>query len=266
MAIPAQQTADLDGVHITYREQGHGTPMMFLHGLAGNSRSWVNQFDAFSKNHRVIAWDAPGFGGSDCVGADVDHFTDTLNQLSEYLEIDTMFLIGHSMGGVVAGRFAGTYPERVRSLVMSCSFWGGAKPKGEVLGSGYQARLDSLNSLTAEEYGQKRARAMMAKNAQRDVIDLAADIASETRPDGFEAAARLLQETDNRDLLKTLNIPVTVISGELDPVITEETTETFAGLFPNATRVSIEGAGHGPYLEAPEAYNMALGKAFGLSD
>jgi len=266
MTTPAPRSADLNGVHITYREQGCGTPMMFLHGLAGNSRSWQNQLDAFSTTHRVIAWDAPGFGGSDCVDADVDHFSDTLNALSDFLEIEDMFLIGHSMGGIVAGRFAGQHPERVKSMVMSCSFWGGAKPTGGPLGAGYQARLDSLKTISADDYGIQRAYAMLAKDARQDVIDQAASIAAETRPEGLEAAARMLQETDNRNILKTLNMPVTVISGELDPVIAEETTETFVDLIPNATRVNIEGAGHGPYLEDPETYNLALSKAFGLSD
>ena len=266
MTTPTQRSADLNGVHITYREQGSGHPLMFLHGLGGNSRSWVNQFDAFSGTHRVIAWDAPGFGGSDCVGADVGRFADTLNALSDFLEIDDMFLVGHSMGGIVAGRFAGQHPERVKSMVMSCSFWGGANPKGGTLGTGYQARLDSLKTISADDYGKQRAQAMLAEDARQDVLDLAASIAAETRPEGLEAAARMLQETDNRDILKTLNMPVTVISGELDLVIAEETTKTFADLIPNATRVSIEGAGHGPYLEEPEVYNMALSKAFGLDD
>jgi len=264
MAIPSQQSANLSGLRITYRDRGIGKVMVFLHGLAGNSRSWEHQFEAFSRTHRVIAWDAPGFGGSDCVGSDVDAFSDTLCALLDFLDVSEIYLTGHSMGGIVAGRFAGTHPERVAALVMSCSFWGGATPKGGPLASGYQARLDKLSTISAQQYGQQRAAAMLTKDAPQDVVEMAASIASETRTDGFEASARMLQETDNRSLLQTLDAPVTVLSGELDPVITEETTEKFTGLIPNATRVVIRGAGHAPYLEYPTPYNMALGDAFGL--
>jgi len=265
MTVPRLQSVLPNGVQLTYREQGEGPALMFLHGLAGNSRSWQHQFDAFAATHRVIAWDAPGFGGSDCVTADVETFADTLKLFLDHLDIDAVFLTGHSMGGVVAGRFAGKYPSRVKALLLSCTYWGGSKAKGEPLGAGYQARINSLNTIPAEEYGRQRAAAMTADGTSQNVLDLAADIAAETRADGLEAAARLLQEADNRDVLKTLTMPVTVLCGECDPVIAADTSEQLAEMIPDAARVTIFGAGHAPYLEYPEPYNAAVREAFGLN-
>ncbi len=265
MTMPSQQSVNLNGVQITYRETGNGPVIMFLHGLAGNSRSWEHQFEAFAGSYRVIAWDAPGFGGSDCVAADVDTFAATLNTFFDHLDIDSLFLAGHSMGGIVAGRFAATFPQRVKALLLSCTFWGGSKPINEALGAGYQARIDSLKTIPAEEYGRQRAIAMTADGATKDVLDLAASIAAETRADGLEAAARLLQEADNREQLKTLKMPVTVLCGEQDPVIDAETTEQLADMIPDAKRVTITGAGHAPYLECPESYNAAVRNAFGIN-
>ncbi len=264
MVIPAQKTVLLNGKNITYREQGAGPAMLFLHGLAGNSRSWQKQFETFSKTHRVIAWDAPGFGGSDGVGADVDIFAHTLLGLLDQIGVENLNLTGHSMGGIVAGRLAGLYPARIKALILSCTFWGGALPKGSPLGTGYQARIDSLKTLPAKTYGRERAAAMLAPGASPDVIELAADIASETRPDGLASAAQMLQETDNRAYLTELKIPTTVLSGENDPVISSETSDIMADLIPGAKAVAITGAGHAPYLEHPEAYNNAVRHAFRL--
>ena len=63
--LAALKDVSIDGRLIAYHEAGHGPPIVFLHGLGGNSQSWEPQFAAFSGGHRVVAWDMPGFGGSE---------------------------------------------------------------------------------------------------------------------------------------------------------------------------------------------------------
>jgi len=262
MTLPAQQTADLGSARITYRDRGEGPVMVFLHGLAGNARSWTYQFDAFSERQRVIAWDAPGFGGSDCVPADAVCFSDTLLALMDYLDVKSMMLTGHSMGGIVAGTFAGRHPDRVSALTLSCTHWGGTVPHDAPLGAGYQARVDSLKSIPPQEYGQQRATAMLAHDTPSETIRLTASIAAETRADGLEIAARMLQEADTRNHLAKLTMPVCVVSGEHDPVVRAATSSELAAMIPQSTHVIIPRAGHAPYLEHPVPYNAALRTAF----
>jgi len=49
---------------ISYRENGAGQALVFLHGIGSQSVSWLNQLETL-KGYRLIAWDAPGYGGSD---------------------------------------------------------------------------------------------------------------------------------------------------------------------------------------------------------
>ena len=56
---------------IAYRETGTGQTLFFLHGMNGNSKSWENLFYSLSSSFRVIAWDAPSFGGSDFFGENI---------------------------------------------------------------------------------------------------------------------------------------------------------------------------------------------------
>jgi pimeloyl-ACP methyl ester carboxylesterase len=264
MNTPQQQTAIINGKQLSYRDQGSGPVMVFIHGLAGNARSWQKQFEAFSDTHRVVAWDVPGFGKSDVIEPDVNQYARSLKALLDHLAINKILLTGHSMGGIVASRFAGLFPDHVRALVLSCTFWGHAHDKGEPLRDGYQARLDNLNSVSAIEYGKARAAAMLADGTPKDIIELAASIASETRSQGLENAARMLQESDTRSSLSALTMPTTVISGECDPVVATETTTELARLVPGSEQIVIPDAGHAPYLEFADAYNAALRRAFDL--
>ena len=99
MSFETLQTLNTIDGSITYRDQGEGHTWVFLHGLAGNSKSWVNQFQTFSTSRRIIAWDAPGFGGSSPVKPDIKIFANVLLQLIEKLDLSSISLIGHSMGG-----------------------------------------------------------------------------------------------------------------------------------------------------------------------
>ena len=52
------------GSGVAYREAGTGLPIVFLHGMGGGAASWDFQLEEFSRTHRAIAWDMPGYGGS----------------------------------------------------------------------------------------------------------------------------------------------------------------------------------------------------------
>lgn len=123
----------------------------------------------------------------------------------------------------------------------------------------YRERLQAFDRGGPREYGLARARAMLAPDAPADVFDLVAEIASRTSRDGVEAAARMISEADNRDLLATLACPVSVFAGEVDPVVARERTDDLVAAIPGADLVTITGAGHAPYLEKPGEYNAALG-------
>ena len=262
MALPDLQTVDLPDGQISYREAGSGPSIVFLHGLAGNSRSWDAQFDHFSKSNHVIAWDAPGYGRSDDMEADIDVYTDCLNQLLSTLIDDEFFLVGHSMGGVLAGRYASRFPEQLAGLVLSCTHVGGGCEKGLALPENYQNRVKDLETMTTEDYGLSRAKAMLGPNTPPDIFNYAADIASDTLIDGLENAIRVMIEADNTDGLSRLDLPTLVISGGVDPVVSKDKTDLLHQLISGSKTEIIVGAGHGPYLEKSDIYNSMISDFF----
>ncbi len=259
MSLPSLTTLEISNKAVAIRTSGNGPALVLLHGLAGNSRSWVRQFEAFAATHKVIVWDAPGYGGSDDFEPDVDVYTDALDAALKTLGVDEKFvLLGHSMGGILAGRFASRFPEQLLGLILSCTHVGSGNPKGSDLPAGYQNRVNDLNTMKPQDYGVKRAEAMLAEGTPRDIFDLAADISSETRAQGLANAARVLSETDNTATLSKTTLPTLVISGEVDPVVPASRTENLYRVIAHCDKVVIEGAGHAPYLEKPDAFNEAL--------
>ena len=105
---------------------------MLCHGLSGDTQAWVNQLSAFSQRYQVVTWDARGHGRSDSPADPnaygLTRFAEDLKVLLGHLGLEQVYLLGHSMGGGVAVRFATTYPERVKALVVTDSFTGSGLP------------------------------------------------------------------------------------------------------------------------------------------
>ncbi|HXP96611.1 MAG TPA: alpha/beta hydrolase, partial [Telmatospirillum sp.] len=119
-------------------------------------------------------------------------------------------------------------------------------------------RMKDLEILGGEAYGRSRAEGMVTPSASPDVIDLAARIAAQTRPQGLFNATRALQLADARPLYARLTIPTLVIFGAEDQVVRPELSEELRRLTPFAQHVVLPGVGHAPYLEDPAAYTGAI--------
>lgn len=107
---------------LSYCEWGSegAPPLILVHGGRDQKRSWDHVAGRLSASYRVIAPDLRGHGQSDWV-SDGDYtimdFVYDLRSLIEHLEIDTFTLMGHSLGGNIALRYAGLFPDTIEKLV-----------------------------------------------------------------------------------------------------------------------------------------------------
>lgn len=99
---------------------GAGLPIVFLHGFGSTKEDYADVVrDPAFDGHEVLAWDAPGFGGSSCADlgvVDVPFLVATAEALLDHYGIDRFHLVGHSMGGLTALLLADAHPERVVSF------------------------------------------------------------------------------------------------------------------------------------------------------
>jgi len=117
---------DVPGTRLHYHDTGTGTgdPVVFLHGGGPGVSAWSNfgrNIAVFAERYRVLAPDQPGFGRSETEGIAGNYFThsaEALRALLDELGVEKVNLVGNSLGGGTAVRFALTYPDRVGRLVL----------------------------------------------------------------------------------------------------------------------------------------------------
>ncbi|WP_019463677.1 alpha/beta fold hydrolase [Dyella japonica] len=108
-----------------YYEGGEGPTLLMLHGFAASKEVWMKQMEQLSPHFHVIAPDLPGWGEStrvDGASYNIDAQVSRLQGFMEALHLPKLVLIGHSMGGAIAGTYAAEHPEHVAELVLIDSF------------------------------------------------------------------------------------------------------------------------------------------------
>jgi 4,5:9,10-diseco-3-hydroxy-5,9,17-trioxoandrosta-1(10),2-diene-4-oate hydrolase len=116
--------ADVGGFRLHYHEAGDGQPVVMLHGGGPGASAWSNfgpNLPVFAKEFRTLVVDQPGFGGSDKPEITKQYFTfsaDALLGLLDKLNIERAHLVGNSLGGGTAVRFALNHPDRAGRLVL----------------------------------------------------------------------------------------------------------------------------------------------------
>ena len=99
---------------IHYTDQGRGKVIVLLHGYLETSEVWDGYSAKLAEKYRVISPDLPGHGQSDIFGEilSMELMTEIIEGLLNYLEIEKVFLTGHSLGGYVTIAYTENFPER----------------------------------------------------------------------------------------------------------------------------------------------------------
>lgn len=255
-AEPGTVAAD-DGVPIAYEIRGAGDPVLvFVHGWCCNRTFWRNQLDAFAKDHRVVAIDLPGHGGSGRVregwsvaglGADVRAIVDALG-------LSGVVLVGHSLGGPVALEAARLLPGRVLAVIavdtlQDVEF---EMPPDAVEKMAARFEADFSGTMT------QAVRSMFRESSDPAVVEwtLSASLTAD-----HDAAVALMRDYRNvrlKEMLAAANVPVrcinTVPRGDEGLATNVENNRRYA----DYDAVLVPDAGHFVMLEAPDTFNAKL--------
>jgi pimeloyl-ACP methyl ester carboxylesterase len=112
---------DVDGIPIACSDDGSGEPVICLHAIGHGARDFDHFRSAMRGRYRVVTLDWPGHGrsGDDAErGPSVSRFAEVLAKVLDALGIERATLVGNSIGGGAALRFASDLPGRVRALVL----------------------------------------------------------------------------------------------------------------------------------------------------
>jgi pimeloyl-ACP methyl ester carboxylesterase len=107
-----------------YEIAGKGQPLVLIHGGLVNSGLWDDQFEVFAGHYRTVRYDVRGFGKSKAPTSYFSNHGD-LRDLLEYLGIEQAYVLGLSLGGMIAIDFVLTYPQHVAALLLVAAGLGG---------------------------------------------------------------------------------------------------------------------------------------------
>ncbi|MFN7177194.1 MAG: alpha/beta fold hydrolase [Thermaurantiacus sp.] len=240
--------------------RGSGPAILFLHGVGGNRRNWDAQLEAFSARATAAAWDARGYGDS---GGAVSRFEDFADDAADVIAAlgGTAHVVGLSMGGRIALDLWNRHRETVSSLTLADTS-AGAPPDPAKVARALELRLRPL-----EEEGKTPAdiaETIVEEIAGPGIAPAARTALLEShrrlRTEGYAAALRAVTSFSAFPPFAAIDVPVLVITGEHDRVAAPAHARAMADAIPGASFVEIAGAGHISNIEAPGAFNAALGQ------
>jgi pimeloyl-ACP methyl ester carboxylesterase len=252
---------DVGAVRIGFRRAGRGPALLLLHGGVADSRVWSESLDRLAEHRTVIAWDAPGCGGSsDPPGHfGMADFADCLAAFADALQIEEAHVLGQSWGSTLALELCLRRPSLVRSLTLVGGYagWAGSLPPDEVA-QRLRLALDTADAIEAGEWDPESVPGLFtdAMSSQQRSELLA--IMSEIRATGTRVMARALAESDVRPEVGAIDTPTLVLAGERDERSPVEVAERLHRAIRGSRLTVLPGLGHECYLEDPAAFHDAV--------
>jgi pimeloyl-ACP methyl ester carboxylesterase len=113
-------TADVNGTTLHYVRGGTGPAVILLHGFPQDWYEFHQVMPPLATMFTVIAADLRGIGGSKATpgGYDAANLAEDIRQLAQHLNLESAYIVGHDLGGIVAYAFAGLYPEKARGVMI----------------------------------------------------------------------------------------------------------------------------------------------------
>jgi pimeloyl-ACP methyl ester carboxylesterase len=257
-----QGSCRLPGVDIRYEEAGDGPAVLLMHAGVADRRMWRSQLKALAPVCRVIAWDARGFGQS-ADGPGSFSYAEDIRAFLDGLGIERVVLVGCSMFGTPAVRFALDAPDRVRGLALVGAWVHGFEPQGP------EDELDR-QAMEAEASGDwERQIALEARlwlagprrplgAVAQDLQDLFRAMGEDHRKAHDPGAEDVDGARSDIGRLGEIGCPTLVVVGDEEVAGVVELAEHLTRTIPRAELHTLRGTAHLPPLEIPDAFNRLL--------
>jgi 3-oxoadipate enol-lactonase len=250
--------AKVGEVELDYERSGSGPPLLLIMGMSGTALHWGEPFlEPLRRDFEVIVYDHRGVGASSRLDGPVTirEMAADAAGLLEALEVDSAHVMGISMGGMIAQELALAHPERVRTLMLGCTYCGG---EGSVLTS-----QDVLQRLTEAMTSGDRERALRVGFEVNVSATYASDEAAyarflqiaERRAVAVPVVLAQMQAClahDTNERLPGIAMPTLVMHGTEDQLLPVENGRLIASRIPGSQLEIFEGAGHLFIWERPE--------------
>ena len=259
MGIESKRMA-LAGCSLHYYEYRHPSPrgtLLLLHGLGTSSSTWFHLYPFLIQEHSVLALDLPGFGFSTVVDGrrflSIPEHRAILEEFTNRMGLSSVTLVAHSLGGWIATKYAAAHPQSVNRLILINTASVYVDGVNELLSAfdirttGDMRRLVNTMWYRYPWYFKPFLPAFRSEVVRREVPQFVRSI---RREDFFDGE------------LQRLTMPVDLIWGLEDRLISPETILVLKEIVLQLQVTTINECGHVPQLEKPEAIKEVLRKMF----
>lgn len=253
--------ARIGGVRIVHESWGTGPVLVCCHACGVDRAMWAPQIARFARKHRVVTFDQRGSGESDhpirAAGeADpytIDAFADDLRAVLDDVGSQRARILGFSMGGATALRFATRWPERVEGLILASTM--ASRLPEKII---ERARL--VEQVLARDGLREAFRFYFAGPLfervprEKSLVAQYEAWAARATPHGFGGSYRVTIDRPSMvGELRRIHAPTLILVGECDTLYLGD-AEIMARRIPGARKVIMKGLGHAMNFEAPDAF------------
>ena len=256
------RTLDAGGVATRVLEAGSGPALVFVHGTGGHLEAYARNVRELAADFRVIAYDMAGHGrsGKPDRPYTIDYLSEHLVAVLDALGIECAHLSGESLGGWVAAWTAAHAPERVERLILNTP--GNIRNKPETMA---MVRESSLKAAREPTTANVRARVEWLFHEKAFVTDELVAVRQEiySQP-GFERAMGHIVAVQDPEIRAPfvwgpswcgrIAAPTLLLWTDNDPTGGLDEADLLLQWIPGSRLEVIEGAGHWPQWERPEAF------------
>lgn len=253
----------INGTVLAWDASGAGEPVLLVHGIGEARGAWRHQLEDFKGRFRVIACDVRGFGDSETGNGTgrVEQLAADLRALLDRLGAGPARVIGFSMGGVIAQRFALDHPDMTRAVVIAAS----SSVVNRRAADFYleRAALAERNGVGALRAAAMEDAASCFAISGPEVVEAYREVRRNgvREAAGFANAARAmasLLEAPLTEALAGLRAPALVITGERDVFCPPRASEIIHARIPGSVLRVVPGVGHCLHWEDPAGFNRTV--------
>lgn len=255
----AIKTATLPGgLKLQYAEQGNftGTPVIFLHGLSDSWHSYESVFSFLPGNVHAFAISQRGHGDSDrpLKGYTPKDFAGDIAEFMKWQGLKSAFIVGHSMGGIIAQQFAISYPGLVKGLVIISS---DAYFNNNPWFPEFYKEIMQLKTID-KKFMDEFQKSTLANPIDPAYYNTLVEESMKIPVHIFKSVCTGLVTADFRNELKQIKAPAVILWGEKDSYCSMADQETLASGISNAKLIVYEGTGHALHWEKPARFTNDL--------
>lgn len=247
----------------SYTDVGKGKTIILIHAFPTDQRLWQPQLAELKNHFRVIALDLNGFGQTAAANGNavtMQEYADEIHELMKFLRIQKAIIGGESMGGYIALSFLAKYPDNVEGLILSDSQSIADSP--ETKAKREVSARDVLEHGSSAFNDAFMAKALSSNASDETKLSLRTIVDSQPAASIASALRGMALRDDTSDVLAKTLIPILIITGQQDILISPQQSKYMHAIAKNSKLVTLSNAGHLSNLEQPEQWNQAVNEMF----